>query len=61
MLLTKVAAYANLSGGRIDQELVNMALADLIRQPEKVSIDIVLEAVSRHYNVSREELTGPSP
>ena len=56
----KVAAYANLSGGRIDQDLVNMALADLIRQPEKVSVDIVLEAVGRHYNISREELVGPS-
>ena len=56
----KVAAYANLTGGPIDQNLVNMALADLIRQPDKVSVDIVLEAVSQHFNVSREELVGPS-
>ncbi len=54
----KVMAYAQLADGRIDIDLVKMALADQIRQPEKLSVDRVLETVCTYYNVSREELTS---
>lgn len=56
----KVAAYASLSGGRIDQDLVNAALADLIRRSDKVSVDSVMDAVCQYYHVSLEDLAGPS-
>ena len=58
--LNKVAAYAQLSGQQVDLELINMALADLIRRPEKVTVDQVLTAVSTHYNVTLEALSGAS-
>jgi chromosomal replication initiator protein len=55
--LNKVIAYAQLSGmGTVDTALVNMALADLVRRPEKVTLDQVVEAVCAYYNVSREAL-----
>jgi chromosomal replication initiator protein len=56
----KVAAYANLSGGRIDQDLVNVALSDLIRRSDKVSVETVMGAVCEYYHISLEDLSGPS-
>jgi len=56
----KVMAYAQLSGGTIDLELVNMALSDLVRRPEKLTVDQVIEAVARYYNISLEDLEGAS-
>lgn len=56
----KVMAYAQLSGGRIDMDLVNMALADLIRRPEKLTVDAVFHAVCSYYGVSMEDLVGAS-
>ncbi|MCA9935439.1 MAG: chromosomal replication initiator protein DnaA [Ardenticatenaceae bacterium] len=58
--LNKVTAYANLSGRVIDEDLVNMALADLIRQPEKLTLEQVVQAVCDHYKVTMEELAGLS-
>ncbi len=56
----KVMAYAQLADGRIDMELVKMALADQVRQPEKLSVDRVLDTVCGYYNVSREDLVSPT-
>lgn len=57
--LNKVIAYAQLSGmGTVDSDLVTMALADLVRRPEKVTIEQVIGAVCDYYNVSQEALTG---
>ena len=58
--LNKLIAYAQLSGGSIDSELVNMALADLVRRPEKVTIEQVIKVVCTHYNVTREALLSSS-
>ena len=54
----KVMAYAQLANGRIDMELVKMALADQVRRPEKVSVEQVLAAVCAYYNVSLEALAS---
>ncbi len=54
----KVMAYAQLANGRIDMELVKMALADQVRRPEKVSVEQVLAAVCAYYNVSLEALVS---
>lgn len=56
----KVAAYAHLSNGRVDDELINLALGDLMRQPQKVTIDQVVDAVCRHYGLTPQELASSS-
>lgn len=59
--LNKVIAYAQLSGGGVvDAALVNMALADLVRKPEKLTISAVFRAVCHYYNVSLEALESDS-
>ncbi len=58
--LNKVMAYAHLSGRSVDEDLVNMALADLIRQPPKVTVEQVLQTVCEYYQVPMEELVGNS-
>lgn len=59
--LNKVIAYAQLSGnGVVDTALANMALADLIRKPEKLTIEAIFETVCKYYNVTFEALTSDS-
>lgn len=58
--LNKVMAYAQLSGRGVDEELVNVALADLIRQPPKLTVEQVLKAVCDYYQVTMEDLVGNS-
>ncbi len=58
--LNKVIAYAELTGGKVDDQLVTMALADLLHSTEKVTVPQVLEAVASHYRISLESLTGSS-
>jgi chromosomal replication initiator protein len=59
--LNKVIAYAQLSGtAKVDTALVNMALADLVRRPEKVTMDQVIEAVCLYYNVTTDSLSSTS-
>ncbi len=59
--LNKVIAYAQLSGtGKVDSELVNMALADLVRRPDKVTLDQVIQTVCQYYNVTPEALSSTS-
>lgn len=56
----KVMAYAHLSGGSVNMDLVNMALADLMHRPEKLTVERVFEAVCRYYNVTNDDLIGAS-
>ncbi|MCP4417302.1 MAG: chromosomal replication initiator protein DnaA [Chloroflexi bacterium] len=56
----KVMAYAHLSGGQVTLELVNMALADLMHRPEKLTVEHVFNAVCQYYNVSSDDLVGAS-
>jgi chromosomal replication initiator protein len=58
--LNKIIAYAQLSGGEIDDDIVNMALADLGRQPERMTIDQIITAVCAHYDVTAEQLASRS-
>lgn len=58
--LNKVVAYAHLSGREVDEALINMALADLIRQPDKLTVEQVMEAVCHYYKVSPVELFSDS-
>lgn len=56
--LIKLAAYANLTGRTIDEDLVNMALSDLMGKSEKVSVEQVVSTVSTYYSVTVEQLRG---
>lgn len=56
----KVTAYASLTNSPVTMELVNMALADLIRKPEKVTVEQVFAAVCQYYKVDQIALSGSS-
>ena len=58
--LNKVVAYAELSGGYIDDKLVAMALADLMHKKEVVTIEGVMNVVSKHYGITIENLRSNS-
>lgn len=58
--LNKVLAYAQLYGRSVDEELISMALADLVRQPTKPTISKVVKAVCDFYNVSEEAIASES-
>ena len=58
--LNKVVAYAQLSGGRIEADLVDMALVDLIGKPDKLSLDEVILATCEYYHVSMEDILSAS-
>jgi chromosomal replication initiator protein len=58
--LNKVVAYAQLTGSRIDIDLANAALTDLMRLPEKVTIERIIERVCSHYRISIEALCSQS-
>ena len=58
--LNKVVAYSQLTGQPVDIELVNMALSDLVRRPDKVTVDQVVDAVCRYYKVSDDAMSSSS-
>lgn len=56
--LTRILAYADLSNQPITDKLVEIALADLLPQPNAVEPAQILQAVTRTFGVSRERLLG---
>ena len=58
--LNKAVAYANLTDRPIDLELVNMALADSLRRPERISVEQIIDIVCRYYNVTWDAITSSS-
>ncbi len=58
--LNKVLAYAKLMRMPITTDLVNLALAEYMRQPEKMTIEQVIEAVGEHYGISVEQILSRS-
>lgn len=58
--LNKVIAYSRLTEQPIDLKLVNMALADQIHQPVKLTITQVIEAVVHHYRLTTDKLCSRS-
>jgi len=58
--LNKVIAYAQLTSQPIDMKLVNMALADQMHKPAKLTVPQVMEAVVDYYRLSMEKLCGRS-
>jgi chromosomal replication initiator protein len=58
--LNRVIAYAELTGGEIDEQLASMALSDLLRRPEKLTIERVVDIVASYYHVTVDSLLGAS-
>jgi chromosomal replication initiator protein len=58
--LNKVIAYAQLTHEPIDQNLVDRALADILRRAERISVDQVIDVVCRYYNVTHDAIIGSS-
>jgi chromosomal replication initiator protein len=56
--LNKVIAYSQLMNSPVTGQLVSVALADLLRQPKRLTVGQVIAAVCAHYNISSEELIG---
>ena len=54
--LNKVIAYSALTGQPIDMKLVNMALADQVHEPIRLTVPQVMEAVGDYYRLSMERL-----
>jgi chromosomal replication initiator protein len=58
--LNKVLAYSQLSGGEIGVDLVEMALADLVGMPDKLTLDEVIQATCDYYNVQMDDMLSAS-
>ncbi|MGH2537686.1 MAG: chromosomal replication initiator protein DnaA [Candidatus Promineifilaceae bacterium] len=58
--LNKVIAYAQLSDVQIDEQLAALALAEVIRQPEKITLSVLLDTVCDYYHVTLEALRSNS-
>ncbi len=56
--LTRVLAYADLSGQPLSSELVHTALVDLLPQRSEVSTEQVVSAVASAFGISVERLLG---
>ena len=57
-VLNKVVAYAQITGKAIDMGVVHTALADILRTPDKMTVELVITAVAAHYGVTQEALCG---
>jgi chromosomal replication initiator protein len=57
--LTRVVAYANLSGKPIDLEFTQATLADLLRANQRrITIDEIQRRVSDHYRIRQSEMAS---
>jgi len=56
--LTRVLAYADLSGQALTAQLVNVALADLLPQRGLVQPGQVVDAVASAFGITRERILG---
>jgi chromosomal replication initiator protein len=60
--LIRTTAYASLTGQPLTLELAERTLADFVqsRLPKRITAKDILEATSKHFGFSIEELCGPS-
>jgi chromosomal replication initiator protein len=56
--LTRVMAYADLTGQTITMELATSALADLLPRRRSIAAPQIIETVAVFYNTTTGELTG---
>ncbi len=58
--LTRVAAFADLSGQPMTENLVDVALADLLPRRSQLDTDMVVSQVADSFGVSEEDMLGRS-
>jgi chromosomal replication initiator protein len=58
--LNKVIAYAQLTGEPIDSQLASMALAELIREPQRVTVEQIMKTIANYYHVTVDALKSTS-
>jgi len=58
--LNRVLAHARLMHRPFNLETAQVALEEILSRSRELSADQILDAVARHYRLSREQLTGPS-
>ena len=58
--LTRLFAFASLVGRKIDMDLTNDCLADVLRASErKITVEEIQRKVSEHYNIRLSDMIGP--
>ncbi|MEQ6249591.1 chromosomal replication initiator protein DnaA [Sulfitobacter sp. HNIBRBA3233] len=58
--LTRLFAFASLVGRKIDMELTQDCLADVLRASErKITVEEIQRKVSEHYNIRLSDMIGP--
>ncbi|MEL7164877.1 MAG: chromosomal replication initiator protein DnaA [Pseudomonadota bacterium] len=58
--LTRLFAFASLVGRKIDLDLTNDCLADVLRASErKITVEEIQRKVSEHYNIRLSDMIGP--
>lgn len=58
--LTRLFAFASLVGRKIDMELTQDCLADVLRASErKITVEEIQRKVSDHYNIRLSDMVGP--
>ncbi|MEL6452908.1 MAG: chromosomal replication initiator protein DnaA [Pseudomonadota bacterium] len=58
--LTRLFAFASLVGRKIDMDLTNDCLADVLRASErKITVEEIQRRVSEHYNIRLSDMIGP--
>ena len=58
--LTRLFAFASLVGRRIDMDMAQECLADVLRASErKVTVEEIIRQVADHYNIRMSDLLGP--
>lgn len=58
--LTRVVAYCSMTGEPITIAAAEVVVKDILPQDVKITPDMVIEVISDHFNVSLDQLTGPS-
>ena len=60
--LTRLTAYANMTGKPITLDLSELALKEIFdqKQPKKVTAEMIMQTVSDYYSVTLSELVGPT-
>jgi chromosomal replication initiator protein len=58
--LSGVAARASLMGTKIDMQLAENVIKNIVRQQKKITIDIIKKLVCAEFNVSMQDLLSPS-
>ena len=57
--LTRVAAFASLTGTTISLELTQQVLSDIGAEPRLITPDMILEAVAETYGLTVDDIVGP--